>query len=156
MRRVGRIFQLGWDAANNSWNQWVLGFSHERQRNLWERLGVDPTTRSGAGKLAAILAVGLGLVLGGVFGVMLRTRRGERDQVVFLYQRFCRRLARLGLPKGPGEGPRDYARRIARQRPDLDQAVRPVVDSYIALRYEGRGDLTVFKRLIDEFMGRKI
>lgn len=156
MRRVGRIFQLGWDAANNSWNQWVLGFSHERQRNLWERLGVDPTTRSGAGKLAAILAVGLGLVLGGVFSVMLRSRRGERDQVVFLYQRFCRRLARLGLPKGPGEGPRDYARRIARQRSDLDQAVRPVVDSYIALRYEGRGDLTVFKRLIDEFMGRKI
>ncbi len=156
MRRVGRFFQLGWDAANNSWNQWVLGFSHERQRSLWERLGVDPTTRSGAGKLAVILALGLCLVLGGVFGFMLRARRGERDEVAFLYRRFCRRLARLGLPKGPAEGPRDYARRIGGLRPDLKQAVRSVVDAYIAVRYGVSGDPAGFKRLVDEFMGRKM
>jgi transglutaminase-like putative cysteine protease len=156
LRKVGRFFQWGWDAANNSWNQWVLGFSHERQRNLWERLGIDPATRAGAGKLAGVLAVGLCIILGGVFGFMLRSRRGERDQVVFLYGRFCRKLAKLGLVRGLAEGPRDFARRIGRQRPELDPAVRSIVDAYVDLRYSGRGDLAAFKRLIDEFMGRKI
>jgi len=156
MRRVGRFFQLGWDAANNSWNQWVLGFSHERQRGLWERLGVDPTTWAGAGKLAGVLALGLCIVLGAVFGVMLRSRGGERDQVAVLYGRFCRRLARLGFPRGLAEGPLDYARRIERQSPGLKEVVRPIVDAYVALRYDGRGDLAAFKRLVDEFMGRKI
>jgi transglutaminase-like putative cysteine protease len=156
LRKVGRFFQLGWDAANNSWNQWVLGFSHDRQRSLWERLGIDPTTRAGAGKLAGVLAVGLCVILGGVFGVMLRSRHDERDQAAFLYGRFCRKLARLGLARGLAEGPRDYARRIGRQRPELAPAARSIVDAYVALRYSGRGDLAAFKRLIEEFMGRKI
>jgi hypothetical protein len=156
LRRVGRFFQLSWDAANNSWNQWVLGFSHERQRGLWELLGVDPTTWAGAGKLAGGLALGLSIVLGAVFGVMLRSRGREKDQVAVLYGRFCRRLARLGFSRGSTEGPLDYARRIEGQSPGLKEAVRPIVDAYVALRYDGRGDLAVFKRLVDEFMGRKI
>jgi len=155
LRRVGRFFQLGWDAANNSWNQWVLGFSHERQRGLWERLGIDPTTRAGAGKLAAFLAAGLCLTLGAAFAVMLRSRQGERDQVALLYGRFCRKLAAIGLARKPAEGPHDYAGRIGRQRPDLGQAARDVIDAYVALRYRGRGDSAAFKRLIDEFTGRK-
>jgi len=154
LRRVGRFFQLGWDAANNSWNQWVLGFSHERQRSLWERLGIDPTTRAGAGKLAAFLAAGLCLTLGAAFAVMLRSRQAERDQVALLYSRFCRKLAAIGLARKPAEGPHDYAGRISRQRPDLAQAARDVIDAYVALRYRGLGDPAAFKRLIDEFMGR--
>jgi hypothetical protein len=155
LRKVGRFFQLGWDAANNSWNQWVLGFSHERQRGLWERLGLDPATRAGAGKLAGILAVGLCTVLGVVIGFMLRARRDRRDPVVSLYARFCRKLEKHGMPRGPAEGPRDFARRIGSLRPDLAQPVRDIAEGYVALRYSGRGDLAAFKRLIDEFMGRK-
>ena len=154
LRRLGRFFQLGWDAANNSWNQWVLGFSHERQRNLWERLGIDPTTRAGAAKLAAFLAAGLCLTLGAAFAVMLRSRHGERDQIALLYGRFCRKLASIGLARKPTEGPHDYLGRIGRQRPDLEQGARNVIDAYVALRYGGRGDPAAYKRLIDEFMGR--
>lgn len=154
LRRVGRFFQLGWDAANNSWNQWVLGFSHERQRGLWERLGIDPTTRIGAGKLAVFLGVGLGLTLGAAFAVMLRSRQAERDQVALLYGRFCRRMAAIGLARKPAEGPYDYAGRIERHRPDLGQVARGVIDAYVALRYRGQGDSAAFKRLIDDFMGR--
>lgn len=154
LRRVGRFFQLGWDAANNSWNQWVLGFSHERQRGLWERLGIDPTTRAGAGKLAGFLAVGLSLSLGAAFAAMLRARHGARDEVALLYARFCRKLAAVGLARKPAEGPYDYAARISRQRPDLERAAREVIAAYVELRYRGRGDRAALKRLIDEFMGR--
>ncbi len=156
LRQVGRFFQLGWDAANNSWNQWVLGFSHERQRGLWERLGIDPTTRAGAGKLAAFLAAGLCLTLGAAFVVMLRSRRGERDEVALLYGRFCRKLAAIGLARRPAEGPHDYAMRIDRQRPDLARAAREIIDAYVELRYRDRGDPAALKRLIDDFKGRTV
>lgn len=154
LRRVGRFFQLGWDAANNSWNQWVLGFSHERQRGLWERLGIDPTTRAGAGKLAGFLAAGLCLSLGAAFAAMLRARRGTRDEVALLYGRFCRKLAAVGLARNPAEGPHDFAARIGRQRPDLDRAAREVIAAYVDLRYRDSGNPAAFKRMIDEFMGR--
>jgi transglutaminase-like putative cysteine protease len=155
LRRVGRFFQFGWDAANNAWNQWVLGFSHDRQRSLWQRLGFDPSTRAGAGKLAALLAFGLALVLGTVFWFMLRARREARDRVALLYARFCRRMERAGLPRGAAEGPVDYAGRISRERPDLAAEVGGIVDAYVALRYAARGDVDDFSRLVGEFTGRR-
>ncbi len=155
LRRAARFFQLGWDAANNSWNQWVLGFSHDRQRSLWQRLGFDPSTREGAGKLAGLLALGLAVVLGAVFWFMLRSRRQPPDPVVLLYARFCRRMERAGLPRGAAEGPLDYASRIARERPELGPAVRDLVDAYAALRYGSGGDMDVFNRLVGEFIGRR-
>jgi len=153
LRSVGRFFSMSWDAANNSWNQWVLGFSHERQRSLWQRLGLDPATRAGAGKLAAILGLGLAVVLGTVFWFMLRSRKNDRDRAVQLYERFCARMARLGLPRQPAEGPRDFARRVVLERPSLGRRAEEIADAYIALRYRGAGgDMTVLERLVGEFM----
>jgi len=156
LRRMGRFFQLGWDSANNSWNQWVLGFSHERQRGLWERLGFDPTTSAGAGKLAGVLALGLGTVLGSIFWLMLRSRRVPPDRIVLVYARFCRKLENLGLPRGLAEGPLAFVRRIERERPDLGPAARGIVDAYVGLRYRGRGgDVEALERLVGEFTRRK-
>jgi transglutaminase-like putative cysteine protease len=155
LRRVGRLFSLGWDAANNSWNQWVLGFSHDRQRGLWQRLGFDPSTRGGAARLAALLASGLALVLAAVFWFMLRSRHGAPDRAVLLYERFCRRMAKAGMPRRAAEGPVHYAGRIARTRPELGPDTQRIVDAYIALRYGSRGDLDAFNRLVGEFIGRR-
>jgi transglutaminase-like putative cysteine protease len=156
-RQVGRVFGLGWDAANNAWNQWVLGFGHERQRGLWERLGFDPATRAGAGRLALVLLTGIGAVLSAVVFLALRTRQQDRDPVADLYARFCRKLARAGLPRGPAEGPLDHASRVEMSRPDLGTVVREIAWAYVAVRYRGQDkDMTEFKRLIGDFMGRRL
>lgn len=156
LQKAGRFFQLGWDAANNSWNQWVLGFSHERQRGLWERFGFDPMTRSGAGTLAAVLVAGLGVVFGSVFWAMMRARRVGQDHVLILYERFCRKADALGLGRDPAEGPRAYADRIIQFRPDIGPMVRNIMDEYILLRYGGRGgDTAELERLVGAFIGRK-
>jgi transglutaminase-like putative cysteine protease len=155
LSRVGRFFRMGWDAANNSWNQWVLGFSHDRQRGLWERLGLDPATRAGALKLAGLLALCLTAVLGGAIWFMLRSRRLPPDRVIRAWSLFCRKLADQGLPRGAGEGPRDFARRVERQRPDLGPAAHDIVNAYVALRYRGEGsDVDTLERLVGAFMGR--
>lgn len=155
-REAGRYLRLGWDAANNVWNQWVLGFSHERQRGLWERLGFDPATRAGAVRLALILTAGICVVLGLVLALALWNRGQNHDPVAALYARFCARLAREGLPRRPAEGPQDFASRLEEARPDLGPAVRAVVREYADLRYGREGDMSEFKRLVGEFMGRRM
>ena len=65
-------------------------------------------------------------------------RRRERlDPARRLYDRFCARLARRGITRRPQEGPADFARRAAGERPDLAEAIHAVTDAYIAWRYAG-------------------
>ena len=38
-----RDLRYRWDAVTNAWNQWVLGYNPERQRELLRRLGMRRT-----------------------------------------------------------------------------------------------------------------
>lgn len=155
LRQVGRFFQLGWDSANNSWNQWVLGFSHERQRGLWERLGFNPMSADGAGRLAITLLIGLGAIFSLIAWMTMRSRSRKQDRVVAAYARFCRALQRTGLGRSAGEGPTDHLRRVAEKRPDLAPAAQNIVDEYVALRYRPRGGSPEdLERLVAEFIRR--
>jgi transglutaminase-like putative cysteine protease len=96
-------FTLG--AINNGWNQWVLNYTPERQRGLLDRLQSALLDWRNAALLAAGGALLCALRL-------LRKLRG-RDPVDALYSALCQRLAELGLPRAPHEGPNAYAARIA-------------------------------------------
>ncbi|WP_333842410.1 transglutaminase TgpA family protein [Pelomicrobium sp.] len=140
-----RPIQLAWDSLTNGWNQWVLGYGGERQRELLSRIGVThPDWRS----MAVLLLVGIGAFTG-MLAAGLLWRMGERRPAPAqrLYRRFCRRLARHGLARAPGEGPRDYANRIAAARPELAAQVQAICWLYIALRYGTESDPRQLKRL---------
>ncbi len=158
VRAIGSFARLGWDATNNAWNQWVLDFSFERQRGLWDRFGLDAWSARGAGVLAMVLGIGIAAILGVVFVVLLRPDRRRIDRVQAAYARFCRKLARLGLPRHPAEGPAALARRVGRERPDLLPLVRAITDAYVGLRYAGRESPDVmaeFERTIHHFIRNK-
>jgi hypothetical protein len=78
-------------------------------------------------------------------------RPPRQPKVVREYTRFCRRLTARGLPRLPHEGPLDYATRVAKQRPDLKQALMEITAAYIELRYIEQGDLKRFTRLVRAF-----
>ncbi|MGN2391954.1 transglutaminase TgpA family protein [Pelomicrobium sp. G1] len=140
-----RQMRLAWDALANGWNQWVLGYGGERQRKLLSRIGfASPDWRS----MAALLLAGTGALIG-MLAAGLLWRMGERrpEPAQRLYRRFCRRLARRGLARRPGEGPRDYADRVAAARPELAAQVQAISQLYIALRYGAEGDPRQLKRL---------
>jgi transglutaminase-like putative cysteine protease len=130
-RNLSRM-RYGWDALNNAWNQWVLGYNHERQKELLQRLGLLAFGWQGA---LAFLFGAIGMVLATVALYLLRRGRGRPDAVVRLYERYCRKLARVGLGRAPHEGPADFARRVAAARPDLARAGDEITTLYIALRY---------------------
>jgi hypothetical protein len=121
-----------WDAVNNGWNQWVLGYDLEHQLALMALLGVPDASWA---DLALWLAVFAGLVLPVLWLQTGRPRRPGPDPLQRLYRDYCRRLGRVGLARRPWEGPRSFQRRVTGARPDLARAAEAVTDLYVRLRY---------------------
>jgi hypothetical protein len=80
------------------------------------------------------------LVAASLFGVKPRRRR---DAATTAYLQICERLAALGLERRRGEGPFDYARRVAVVRPDLGDELQTLTADYVALSY---GDAAAAQR----------
>ncbi|MBN1268027.1 MAG: DUF3488 domain-containing protein [Kiritimatiellae bacterium] len=120
------------DALNNAWNQWVLGYDPALQMRLLARAGLrHPTWRT----LVAALFISVSVVVAALALWMLARAARAADPVLAAYQRFCDRMAAVGLARHPFEGPRDFARRIVGARPDLAPAAQSITDLYVELRY---------------------
>jgi transglutaminase-like putative cysteine protease len=128
-----RQMRFAWDYVANTWNQWVLGYTPERQRWLLSTVGVDNATWE---KLAAILFTLAGIIVAMLTVLAMRRLSSRtRDPVKIAYLKFCDKLRRRGLPREPAEGPVDYALRVGGRRPDLTPAVNAITALYVALRY---------------------
>jgi hypothetical protein len=125
--------QLAWDTLNTWWKDQVIEFDLNSQLSLLGRIGFEDPRVAQLGWLLAGGFAGWVLWIGLRFGREL-PRRGV-DPLGDAYRRLCRRLARAGLPRAPYEGPRDYAARVARERPDLEASVTPLLAAYARLRY---------------------
>ena len=125
--------RLTWDSLANSWNQAVLGYAIDRQRQLMQRIGFDDATWQSMVSVMVITTAGITLLLA-LF--MLRNLRALRpDPVVAAYARFCRRLAARGLPRHPSEGPAAFGKRASAAHPELAPAIAAISGLYIELRY---------------------
>jgi hypothetical protein len=97
------------DAVTNGWNQWVLGYNPQKQRDFLAGLGFgEPDWR----RMTAALAILCGLVLLGLTAWVLRNRR-RIDPAFAAWQRFAGRLAARGTVWHPWEGPLAFADRAA-------------------------------------------
>ena len=119
------------EAANNRWNQWVLGYNPQRQRELLSTLGLaDPDWRRMSAALAALCAIVLA-----IFSVATLYRRDRSTPVQRAWQRFCHRLERLGVTRYNWEGPLAFAARVAREQPPLATLCREAAGLYAQLHY---------------------
>ncbi len=125
--------KLGLDAFNNGWNEWVLGFSRDKQIDLLELLGMNnPSLRKMLLTMIGLFALVLAAL---ALQLLWQARPARSDPVSRLYRRFCRRVEPESGPRRPNEGPRDFAARVGRERPDLADAVEAVTSLYLELRY---------------------
>ena len=72
--------------------------------------------------------------------------------------RFCEKLAKVGLARQPHEGPRDYYHRIVTLQPSLKATVKPIINDYIKLNYSGQSDKNLevsLKQAIAKFDPKK-
>jgi transglutaminase-like putative cysteine protease len=130
--------RLTWDSVTYAWNQWVLGYTPERQRRFLSHLGFSEAAWQTMSVLLMVFA-GIAVLFGAALA--LRDLRSARpDPARLAYDRFCRTLARRGLTRGAAEGPRVFARRAAQQRPDLAEVIAEITGLYVRLRYGGDTD----------------
>ncbi|NIR30038.1 MAG: DUF3488 domain-containing transglutaminase family protein [Gammaproteobacteria bacterium] len=143
-----RGLRHGWDAFNNAWNQWVLGYGPHRQSRLLARFGLDASD-------SLQLALGLGgtvTLLLSLVGLWLRRRVAPHDAVLEAYRRFQRKLARAGVVTRPSEGPLALAARAQRMRPGMAPQVQYITQLYVRLRYgAGDGDVRELDKAVTAF-----
>jgi transglutaminase-like putative cysteine protease len=148
--------KFSWDTFNNRWNQWVLGYDQERQVSLFARLGFGIVSWQ---DLGIYLLIGIGSVIGLLALFTLRGRREYSSKVERTYAAFCARLARVGIVRGPAEGPLDFANRTKTLRPDLAPRIEVITRLYVALRYGADAKtewVRDFARIVAQFRAEKL
>ncbi len=134
-----------WEAANNAWNQWVIAYNPQRQRELLSRLGFqNPDWQSMSVTLTALCGITLLLVTAWTL-----VQRRSDDPAQRAWQRYCARLQRYGVVRAQWEGPLEFAARVVRERPDLGVLTSQAAHCYADLHYGkiGRGDPAGAQRL---------
>ncbi len=144
LQRLAKQLGLGMDAANASWHRWILGYSNEQQQRLLRWLGFGSLSTF---KLALTMVLATAALVPLLMLLLQWRGRVRRDPIQGVYRKFCQRLARKGIVRLPHEGPEDFARRVIRQRPDLQRPVSAITALYIALRYGASEDPQQRRRL---------
>ncbi|MBS4098957.1 MAG: DUF3488 domain-containing transglutaminase family protein [Sulfuricella sp.] len=140
-----RQTRFAWDMVNYNWHKWVLGYSYKRQSELLASLGLNIAS---AREVAYTLLIAIGGLLMVFSGLMMwRLRAHPKDAALAAYLRFCGKLEEIGLPRDAGEGPQDYARRVAALRPDLAGKVADITARYVLLRYRPHPERTELGQL---------
>ncbi|MGH6608709.1 MAG: transglutaminase-like domain-containing protein, partial [Burkholderiaceae bacterium] len=153
-----RSVRFNWEAVQNSWNQWVLTYSQDRQRDFIGLFGLAPTAES----VALVLAVVIAIVLAAMAGLSLRSRT-ERDPLGDAFRLLRDRLDRAGVITAEHLGPRELYSRTKRALvlDDVKRA-RKLLSRIERMRYSrgseevGRADLRALRRAIRDFRPRPI
>jgi protein-glutamine gamma-glutamyltransferase len=124
--------RLALETLSYEWDTRVLAFDADVQEVLLDSMGL--ANRGPFVLIVEILIVAIALLVI-YFGWMQLRTRSRADQVKALYERFCRKAARLGVRRDPWEGPADFSRRAALLLPDESERIRQISNIYIALRY---------------------
>lgn len=148
-----RAMRFNWNALANKWNQWVLGYNFDRQREMLSLFGVQsPDWRIMAFAMFWSTAAAIGLVALWLFG-----RWKREDPVQRAWSTFCARMARAGFPRIRSEGPLAFAERSGRLLPQRADLIRNIASLYANLRY-GRnrdpGESRQLRELVSRFRPR--
>jgi protein-glutamine gamma-glutamyltransferase len=133
-----RQMRFTWDAFNNQWNQWVIGYNTERQRSFLNQLGID----SADWRNIAVWLVTACIVTAGAVSplLLLRLRARRVDAALAAYQAFAAKMEKVGMSRAPYEGPFDFLARVKLERPEFAVAAQSITELYVELRYAASGD----------------
>ncbi|MCL6268703.1 DUF3488 and transglutaminase-like domain-containing protein [Sansalvadorimonas sp. 2012CJ34-2] len=137
--------RIHYEQLEYHWQRMVLSYDENAQKGLFQRW-------FGRKNVIPILIALLGasfVVVMVVFMLMAwKPWRRKLPPAERYYQRFCRRMARKGIKRERGEGPKAYVRRISREKPELSREAVYITSLYIRLAYgQARSeDLNKLKR----------
>ncbi len=139
--------RLGWQTLSYAWDTRVLSFDGDEQESFFASIGI-----AGHGPIFFVvgtLVIAIALLALYAGWTHLRTRPcGNRVKI--MYESFCRKLAKLGAPRNPSEGPLDFSRRATRLLPNDSERIQRIAQAYIALRYAPAPDPSMLEQFAKE------
>src|SRR2546423_10528807 len=139
--------RLAWETLSYAWDTHVLSFDADAQRSLIGDLGLVDAGPFSLITCALLIAAGLLAIYAA--WMRWRTRPGG-DRVKILYDRFCRKAARLGARREVWEGPAEFSVRAGRLLPNEAERINEIAHSYIALRYSAEPSPSVLAQFARE------
>jgi transglutaminase-like putative cysteine protease len=124
----------GADFLRRQWNQLVLGFNADRQKNLLAPLGID---EADAWQLVVAFAAGSGLALLVTLWFLLHEHRDRSHPLLSAWRAFTARLRRAGIDKRTEEPPLSFGLRAAELVPKQAERLLSVSSRYAGWRYAG-------------------
>jgi len=143
-----------WQTLSYEWDTRLLAFDADVQDVFLASMGIG--SHGPVFLIVEILLVAIALLAIYFAWMQLRTR-SRVDRVKALYEYFCQKTDRLGVPRDPCEGPLDFAQRAAHSLPNESNRIREIADTYIRLRYTAQpvpGMLDRFAKEVNAFGGR--
>ena len=138
---------LAWETLNYQWDTRLLGFDADVQDVFLSSIGI--ANQGPYFLIVEVLAIAV-VMLVIYFGWMQFGTRSRVNRVKVLYERFCRKIARLGAQRDPWEGPSDFSMRAAQLLPDESERIRQISNTYISLRYAPEPDAVMLDRFAKE------
>ena len=142
---------LNWDAVNNGWNQWVLGYDQQKQLSLLSKLIGKKIAWEDIGLILVGVLISLMLVIS---YFLLRNQTVLLSPVKKTYQQFLNKLTKIGLVKSPHEGVIDFGHRAAALLPEKAQEIDEISQLYSSIHYaksSQASSIALLKQLIKGF-----
>lgn len=148
LNKLWKNFGFAVDNLNHQWDRWVIGYNSVTQTRFLNWLGFNDISWDWMTAILVAALVGILLPLG--YFLLSQTPQ-QRDPVIKIYRRFCRRFKRDGINKRPGETASAFAARINRRHPALTPQINRITKIYNDLRYAkstNEASLHVFKKQV--------
>ena len=129
------MFDAG-DWLRRGWNDFVLGFNAQRQRQLLAPLGLDDLDGRA---LVLLFAAAAGLAMVWMGWLIARGER-QRDPLLRAWHRLGRRYARLGKGRLPHEPAQAWAARVGADVPRAGLDLRTLSLRFSTARYAPGGN----------------
>jgi hypothetical protein len=123
---------LNWDAINNGWNQWVLGYDQDKQLALLKKLIHRDIAWGDIGLILMTVLIGLMLL---VSYLLLRNNPVTLDLVKKTYQLFLKKLSKAGVTKLAHEGAINFGERAAKVLPNHSIEILEISALYSSMQY---------------------
>ncbi len=128
---------MNWDAVNNGWNQWVLGYDQDKQLALLKKLINKDIAWEDIG---LILVVSMIVLMLFVSYLLLRHKSIVLNPTNKIYQQFLKKLSKAGVNKPRYEGAINFGQRAAKALPNYAIEILEISALYSSLQYAKHED----------------
>lgn len=142
---------LNWDAVNNGWNQWVLGYDQQKQLSLLSKIIGKKIAWEDMGLILVGVMISLMLIIS---YFLLRNQAVLLSPVKKSYHRFLNKLGKIGLVKLPHEGVINFGNRAAAQLPEKTKEIDEISQLYSSIQYANsnqNSSIALLKKLVKGF-----